>query len=114
MAGSLLDQYEPNVLVAGANPVMRPLRHQTWETFSANWHTDVKIAFTWLREALAQATATGRPGAHDEARAGSVPTRGSAVRPRRSSWNRCDLVRTDAASTAPGYLLTATGLQQLP
>jgi hypothetical protein len=23
-----------------------------WETFSANWHTDVKIAFTWLREAL--------------------------------------------------------------
>src|SRR6266496_2430027 len=51
---SLLDQYEPEVLilVAGANPVMRPLQHQTWETFSVNWHTDVKIAFTWLREAL--------------------------------------------------------------
>jgi NAD(P)-dependent dehydrogenase (short-subunit alcohol dehydrogenase family) len=31
---------------------MRPLHHQTWETFSGNWHTDVKIAFTWLREAL--------------------------------------------------------------
>ena len=31
---------------------MRPLQYQTWETFSANWHTDVKIAFTWLREAL--------------------------------------------------------------
>jgi NAD(P)-dependent dehydrogenase (short-subunit alcohol dehydrogenase family) len=41
-------------LVAGANPVMRPLHHQTWETFSVNWHTDVKIAFTWLREALLQ------------------------------------------------------------
>jgi NADP-dependent 3-hydroxy acid dehydrogenase YdfG len=51
---SLLDEYEPNVLilVGGANPVMRPLQDQTWETFSVNWHTDVKIAFTWLREAL--------------------------------------------------------------
>ena len=54
VAWSLLDSYEPQVLilVAGANPVMRPLQHQTWETFSVNWHTDVKIAFTWLREAL--------------------------------------------------------------
>lgn len=33
---------------------MRPLHHQTWETFSVNWHTDVKIAFIWLREALLQ------------------------------------------------------------
>jgi NAD(P)-dependent dehydrogenase (short-subunit alcohol dehydrogenase family) len=55
-AWSLLDRYQPQilVLVAGANPVMRPLQHQTWETFSVNWHTDVKIAFTWLREALLQ------------------------------------------------------------
>src|SRR5262245_42262942 len=54
VAWSLLDQYDPEVLVlvAGANPVMRPLQHQTWETFSANWHTDVRIAFNWLREAL--------------------------------------------------------------
>src|SRR6266568_636266 len=54
VAWSLLDQYEPEVLilVAGANPVMRPLQYQTWETFSVNWYTDVKIAFTWLREAL--------------------------------------------------------------
>ena len=54
VAWSLLDTYEPDVLilVAGANPVMRPLQYQTWETFSVNWHADVKIAFTWLREAL--------------------------------------------------------------
>jgi NAD(P)-dependent dehydrogenase (short-subunit alcohol dehydrogenase family) len=31
---------------------MRPLQHQTWETVSVNWNADVKIAFTWLREAL--------------------------------------------------------------
>jgi NAD(P)-dependent dehydrogenase (short-subunit alcohol dehydrogenase family) len=30
----------------------RPLQHHTWETFSANWNTDVRIAFHWLREAL--------------------------------------------------------------
>jgi NAD(P)-dependent dehydrogenase (short-subunit alcohol dehydrogenase family) len=54
VAWRVLDQYKPEVLilVAGANPVMRPLQHQTWETFSVNWGTDVKIAFTWLREAL--------------------------------------------------------------
>ena len=47
VAGRLLDRYEPRavVLVAGASPHMRPLQHQTWETFSVNWQTDVRIAF---------------------------------------------------------------------
>jgi 3-oxoacyl-[acyl-carrier protein] reductase len=50
----LLDRYEPGVLVlvAGAPVHMRPLQEQTWETFSVNWETDVRIAFHWLREAL--------------------------------------------------------------
>jgi len=54
LAWSLIDQYEPEVLVlvAGAVPVALPLQYQTWETFSVNWHADVKIAFHWLREAL--------------------------------------------------------------
>jgi NAD(P)-dependent dehydrogenase (short-subunit alcohol dehydrogenase family) len=53
-AGTLLDRYQPEavVLVAGAAPLVRPLQQQTWETFSANWNTDVRIAFHWLREAL--------------------------------------------------------------
>src|SRR4051794_30765433 len=53
-AGSLLDRYEPEIviLVAGATPLMRPLQQHTWETFSVNWHTDVRVAFHWLREAL--------------------------------------------------------------
>jgi NAD(P)-dependent dehydrogenase (short-subunit alcohol dehydrogenase family) len=52
--GALLDRYDPHVLVlvAGASPLPRPLQHHTWETFSANWNTDVRIAFHWLREAL--------------------------------------------------------------
>jgi NAD(P)-dependent dehydrogenase (short-subunit alcohol dehydrogenase family) len=54
VAGGLLDRYDPQVLVlvAGASPLPRPLQHHTWETFSANWNTDVRIAFHWLREAL--------------------------------------------------------------
>ncbi len=31
---------------------MHPLTEHTWETFSVNWHADVRIAFTWLRAAL--------------------------------------------------------------
>ncbi len=52
--GALLDRYRPDTLivVAGARPLMRPLHHHTWETFSANWNSDVRIAFHWLREAL--------------------------------------------------------------
>ncbi|MCC3312492.1 SDR family oxidoreductase [Nocardia africana] len=52
--GALLDRHRPEtlILVAGAAPLMRPLHHHTWETFSANWNTDVRIAFHWLREAL--------------------------------------------------------------
>ena len=52
--GSLLGRYEPKaiILVAGASPHMRPLQAQTWETFSVNWQTDVRITFHWLREAL--------------------------------------------------------------
>jgi len=47
------------VLVAGAIPPIGPLQEQTWESFSANWDVDVKIAFHWLREIL---LAPLRPG----------------------------------------------------
>jgi NAD(P)-dependent dehydrogenase (short-subunit alcohol dehydrogenase family) len=54
VAASLLDRYEPEAVipVAGAAPHMRPLQQQTWETFSVNWQTDVRMTFHWLREAL--------------------------------------------------------------
>lgn len=52
--GALLDCHLPDivVIVAGARPLVRPLQHHTWESFSANWNSDVRIAFHWLREAL--------------------------------------------------------------
>ena len=54
LPGTLLDRHEPRalILVAGATPPLRPLPQQTWETFSVNWQTDVRIAFHWLREVL--------------------------------------------------------------
>jgi NAD(P)-dependent dehydrogenase (short-subunit alcohol dehydrogenase family) len=54
VAGSLINRYEPEIIVvsAGATPVMRPLQLHTWESFSLNWNADVRIAFNWLREAL--------------------------------------------------------------
>jgi NAD(P)-dependent dehydrogenase (short-subunit alcohol dehydrogenase family) len=52
--GHLLDTVHPDVIVlsAGASPLPRPLHHHTWESFSANWNVDVKMTFSWLREAL--------------------------------------------------------------
>jgi NAD(P)-dependent dehydrogenase (short-subunit alcohol dehydrogenase family) len=38
---------------------VRPLQHQTWETFSVNWHTDVRIAFNWVREVLLKPLRSG-------------------------------------------------------
>jgi len=54
VTGTILDRYDPQVviLVAGASPLLRRLQDHTWETFSVNWDTDVRIAFHWLREAL--------------------------------------------------------------
>jgi NAD(P)-dependent dehydrogenase (short-subunit alcohol dehydrogenase family) len=52
--GRLIGRYDPDdiILVAGAAPEPRPLQEHTWETFSVNWNSDVRIAFHWLREAL--------------------------------------------------------------
>jgi NAD(P)-dependent dehydrogenase (short-subunit alcohol dehydrogenase family) len=184
VAWSMLDRYEPEVLVivAGANPVMRPLQHQTWETFSANWHADVKITFTWLREALLKplspgsrvvvvssgAAINGSPAsggyagakatqrfiaayAQDESRRTGLGLAVTAVMPRMTPLGEVGrrgvrayaarggqseaaflerlgepltpqmagsalvgLVREDPATSAPGYLLTAAGLEKLP
>ncbi len=184
VAGSLLDRYEPEVviLVAGASPLVRPLQHHTWETFSVNWHTDVRIAFHWMREALLKplrpgsrvvvissgAALAGSPlsggyagakatqrfitgYAQDEAKRAGLGITFTAVLPRltpltdlgrpavrayaaRSGQSEeeylgqfgeplspevagaavVELVRADAASVSPSYLLTGDGLQKLP
>jgi NAD(P)-dependent dehydrogenase (short-subunit alcohol dehydrogenase family) len=54
VAGSLLSTHQPDIvaLVGGATPLLRPIHHQTWETFSLNWNVDVRMVFNWLREIL--------------------------------------------------------------
>lgn len=54
VAGELLDRHQPDILalVAGASPLLRPVHHHTWETFSLNWQVDVRMAFHWVRDAL--------------------------------------------------------------
>ncbi|WP_433381323.1 SDR family NAD(P)-dependent oxidoreductase [Actinoplanes sp. CA-142083] len=61
LAEKVLAEHRPDLLVitAGAVPEMRPLTAHTWESFSANWHTDVRIAFAWLRAALRLPLAPG-------------------------------------------------------
>ena len=61
VARSLIARHDPQVvvLVAGASPPIGPLHELSWESFSLNWHTDVRIAFEWLREALVKPLAPG-------------------------------------------------------
>jgi NAD(P)-dependent dehydrogenase (short-subunit alcohol dehydrogenase family) len=61
VAGTLLDQYRPNTLVlnAGASPLLHPIQHQTWQSFSRNWEVDVQHAFHWVRETLLLPLAPG-------------------------------------------------------
>jgi 3-oxoacyl-[acyl-carrier protein] reductase len=186
VAASLLDRYEPQavILVAGASPHMRPLQHQTWETFSVNWQTDVRITFHWLRETLlkplrpggrvvvissnaarnvngsplsggyagakatqrlitgyaqdeaerarlgltftavlpwfAPLTGVGRPAVQAyAARAGQsveeyLQPMDRWVTPETAGAALVELVRADAATVAPAYVLTGAGLEQLP
>ena len=54
VAGSVIDAHDPDVVavIAGASPLLHPIHHHTWESFSRNWEVDVRVAFSWLREAL--------------------------------------------------------------
>jgi NAD(P)-dependent dehydrogenase (short-subunit alcohol dehydrogenase family) len=54
LAAKWLQSVRPNlvVLCAGHAPLLRPIHHQSWDTFSRNWEMDTKMAFVWLRHAL--------------------------------------------------------------
>jgi len=61
MAGRLVDEYRPGLLVlnAGATPLPRTIQRHTWETFGRNWEVDVRHVFGWVREALLAPLAPG-------------------------------------------------------
>lgn len=47
------------VLCAGAFPPAAPLHELNWQQFSANWKTDVRIAFHFCKAALSKPLAPG-------------------------------------------------------
>jgi NAD(P)-dependent dehydrogenase (short-subunit alcohol dehydrogenase family) len=53
---ALLAEADPDLVVvaAGARPRMAAIEEQTWESFSAPWNVDVKIAYEVGRAALAR------------------------------------------------------------
>ncbi len=61
VASRILREIRPNVVVlnAGATPQVAPFREQTWDAFSINWNTDVKIVFQWLQAIVAEPLADG-------------------------------------------------------
>lgn len=61
LARDVIHRHRPGLLVlnAGVTPHMAPLPEQTWETFSRNWHTDTRHAFTWTQAALREPLAPG-------------------------------------------------------
>jgi NAD(P)-dependent dehydrogenase (short-subunit alcohol dehydrogenase family) len=54
LAGQLVDRYPARHPGAErrASPLLRPVHHHTWQTFSRNWEVDVQHVFHWTREAL--------------------------------------------------------------
>jgi NAD(P)-dependent dehydrogenase (short-subunit alcohol dehydrogenase family) len=54
LPAQLFARYRPRTVVlnAGATPGVASLSQQTWETFSGNWHVDVRHVFQFAREAL--------------------------------------------------------------
>src|SRR5882672_3101087 len=58
---ALVEEADPDlvVLAAGVRPRMASIEEQSWESFSATWNVDVKIAFEVGRAALARPL---RPG----------------------------------------------------
>lgn len=61
LAQDVIRAHRPGLLVlnAGITPHIAPVHEQTWETFSRNWHTDTRHAFTWIRAALREPLAPG-------------------------------------------------------
>jgi NAD(P)-dependent dehydrogenase (short-subunit alcohol dehydrogenase family) len=61
VAEDLVREHRPDLVVlnAGAVPHMAPVHEQTWESFSRNWHTDVRHVFAWTRAALRLPLAPG-------------------------------------------------------
>ena len=53
-SSKVFDVLTPDILIVGGGifPPAAPIHEQSWQQFSANWETDVKIAFNFCKAAL--------------------------------------------------------------
>ncbi len=61
LARDVLGDVKPEVVIlnAGTEPELATIDHQTWESFSKVWNTDVQAALHWIQAALALPLARG-------------------------------------------------------
>jgi hypothetical protein len=111
-AVKVLAEVRPDLLVvtAGAIPPMRTLAGHTWETFSVNWHADVRIAFTWLRAVLSTPPA---PDSRVVVVGSAAELRGSAPTPESACAAIVGLATTPRSAWASAYVLDAAGLRPM-
>jgi NAD(P)-dependent dehydrogenase (short-subunit alcohol dehydrogenase family) len=117
LAVSLLQEFRPTVLVlnAGATPPMGPLHEQSWESFSANWNSDVKAGFHWIQEAIRLPLARGSRvliGSSGAAIAGS-PMSGGYAGAKRMLWLMASYANVVSAELNLGIRFQALVPQQM-
>jgi hypothetical protein len=93
----------------------RGLQDHTWDTFSVNWNTDVRIAFEWIRQVLLMPL---KPGSRVLIMGSGASLAGSplsgCVTPAVAGEAFVELAAADEGRLAPAYLLTGDGLRPLP
>lgn len=114
---ALLDEGDPDLVVvtAGARPRMAPIDEQSWDSFSAIWNTDVKIAFEVGRAALARPL---RPGStvvivSSGAALGGSPRSGGYAGAKRTQMLIADYLQGVAAERGLGIRFVALAPLQL-
>ncbi|WP_433448615.1 SDR family oxidoreductase [Streptomyces sp. CA-142005] len=120
---ALLAEADPDLVIvaAGTRPRMAPVGEQSWESFSAPWHVDVRIAFEVGRAALARPL---RPGStvvilSSGAGLGGSPLSGGYAGAKRTQMFLAGYLQREAdarglgvrfVALAPGQLLTGTAI----
>ena len=112
---ALFEEADPDlvVLTAGTHPKMATIDEQSWESFSAAWNVDVKIAFEVGRAAIERPL---RPGSTvvivaSGAALGGSPKSGGYAGAKRMQMFMADYLQQLAASRDLGIRFTAVAPQ---
>jgi NAD(P)-dependent dehydrogenase (short-subunit alcohol dehydrogenase family) len=114
---ALLAEADPDLVVvaAGTRPRMASIEEQTWESFSAPWNVDVRIAFEVGRAALARPL---RPGAtvvivSSGAALGGSPLSGGYAGAKRTQMFVATYLQREADARGLGIRFVAVAPRQL-